>query len=339
MEKKRLDWLDCTRGIGIILVVLTHSATTVLRENYKLAKAIYEGSFFIDRQLLMVLSGYVFYLAKSHYKKLNNIEFFKKKVQRILVPYIVYSFIVYLFFQVINEIPFLEAIMEYSVYKKLNIVSWAKGILTGTNNYTLHLWFLYDLFIYVCITYILMKKFKNWEKIIVVSWGILTVLSYLLEWKQNGIIDNLIYFYTWFLMGIVLCPKIKDCKIWMWGIAIGYGYFILYHLFECERMENQILELLYQLTKGAAIIGIIQLGKELRGKILYICKYIGKNSMDIYLFSQPFFGSCIGVVGYQVFHLPVIVILIISITLSFIVPIIILKILTHTKYLKKLFGH
>lgn len=80
MERQRLDWVDALKGLAIVAIVLGHT---------HIAFRAYLYSFHIP--LFLAVSGYLF--DESRFA--NPLEFLRKKVRTILVPYAFLSFISY----------------------------------------------------------------------------------------------------------------------------------------------------------------------------------------------------------------------------------------------------
>jgi fucose 4-O-acetylase-like acetyltransferase len=84
--KKRLDWIDAVKGLGIILIVLSHCG-------------ISNG--YIQHAMLFLTAGYVsmfFVLAGYNSKEEDILPAVKKKFKRLIIPYITYGALAILLF-------------------------------------------------------------------------------------------------------------------------------------------------------------------------------------------------------------------------------------------------
>lgn len=80
MEKKRNQWLDVAKGITIILMVLGHTSIPQVASNFIWA---------FHMPLFFIASGWC-----TNWNKLGFVEFSKRKVQTLLIPFFAYSAIV-----------------------------------------------------------------------------------------------------------------------------------------------------------------------------------------------------------------------------------------------------
>lgn len=79
LNTQRIDWIDQVKGFGIILVVYGHNFPSI--EDY-----IYS----FHMPLFFLLAG-IFHPKKS------NFQVIKKRVQQILIPYFLWSFLLFIF--------------------------------------------------------------------------------------------------------------------------------------------------------------------------------------------------------------------------------------------------
>ena len=81
--KNRIEWIDYSKGILIILVIAGHAIPEFDLHLDYLAHFIYS----FHMPAFFILSGYLF-----RYKKdINTVEFAKKKAKQLLIPYIIFS--------------------------------------------------------------------------------------------------------------------------------------------------------------------------------------------------------------------------------------------------------
>lgn len=117
--------------------------------------------------------------------------------------------------------------------------------------------------------------------------------------------------------------------------CLMFGIFIyMLKYFNMLYINPQLVFIVDLFIKGSIVVGIISLFTVYENTVF---DYLGKHSMEIYLFHQPFWGSCFGSVFYGVLHLPLWVVVIVSFILSIIIPLIISRFL-YTIKLNVLFG-
>lgn len=141
--KKRLQYLDICKGMGIFLVVLGH----VLQNN---PFRIWIYSFHMP--LFFFLSGYTFFYNKV----LNFKEFIENKFKSIIIPYFLFSFIWYLYW-LSFERNMRPDTLNIQAFKPL------LGIFYGVGNgswlvFNIALWFLPCLFITEVVFYCIIRS-------------------------------------------------------------------------------------------------------------------------------------------------------------------------------------
>lgn len=136
--KERIAWIDVSKGIGMLLVILGHT----LPLNNRLCAYIYT----FHMPLFFFLSGYVFSSKGTFW------ELIKKKSNSLLLPYVIYMG---LGLCVTLLIPLWRtALFDYG---------WLKDIISGSpeNMHNSSIWFLLCLF-EVCIVFFFIEKLPDW---------------------------------------------------------------------------------------------------------------------------------------------------------------------------------
>lgn len=148
MGKLRIKSIDIAKGIGILLIIIGH----VSENNY-----INFFTYSFDVPLFFFLSGYL-------YKNtLQPMVYIKKKVGKILVPYIMFGLISYLYWVLIERNLRNQTVSPIDALINLFIAQ------PGENSYIFNvaLWFLPCLFITDILFYFLKRKLKK-DKILAV---------------------------------------------------------------------------------------------------------------------------------------------------------------------------
>ena len=330
---QRVDWIDIAKGIAIVFIILLHSCTSAIRDIDFGAFLIYSFTVTSAVPVLMFLSGCSFALRKEEYCKLELKNYLKKKASALLVPYFVYALLIYMIFEIANHIHGIGPIMASVGYGHMNFVVFAKGLFIGNNEFSMHLWYLYALFLFDVIAYLVIK-YSNKYILLIVSVllfviSLIYVFSGAMAWV--GAVHGLIFFAIGICFGEIkynTLTMIAAMILWItlfymyinWQLYYGNDYFL----------PNRFIPF-------AAIIVISSLSKLLRGSLAKILRYLGLRSMVLYLFQQPFFGSALGTVLVSVLRVPTFFAVMMCIIASFTMPLLIRRIFVRYGWFRFLF--
>ncbi|MCR5102387.1 MAG: acyltransferase [Butyrivibrio sp.] len=333
--KKRVEWIDIARGIGIIMAMLIHSCTSVIRNQDYGVNLFYAFTSTSSMPLMIFLSGCSVKLNSKRYMEMSLKDFAKKKLLSFMLPYFSYSAIVYIIFVITNFLPFTGPMMKNLGYGNISFLRFLIGLIIGNNHFSIHVWFLYVLFIYEMIAYLIFKYVKRDYVFIIIS-----VAAYFIEINVDTSISmawmsGLLYF-MFFTLGIYMYRK----RINKWvGIACFFLWMIAYGIYAFMGLNdfyrNYILALAIPLF---AITSISWYGQMKKKKSPVQLRWLGRKSMSLYLFQQPFFGSALGTILYKVVGFPAWPSVIICIIASFVLPLVIRAILVRYRICRVLFN-
>ena len=241
MIKNRIKWIDISKGIGIILVLMGHISKIKIINN-----VIYA----FHMPLFFMISGYL-------YK--NKKEFVKNKVKKVLIPYFIFSIFSFLYWLIIERHIRSQSISPLDAFSNIFI---AKG---GSDNYIFNvvLWFLPCLFITETIFWILEKNFST-KKI-----GIIVFLSSIIGFIYPKIVDfrlpfcidifftSIVFYYIGYIFKNYIELKTKEKIRYKENIIILIGVCITIYLAIIENgadMTN-LRFTYYTIFYIAAIIG------------------------------------------------------------------------------------
>lgn len=339
VNTNRIEWLDIARGIGLFCVILGHSVTTVIRENSSAAMWIYNTVYYFHMSLLFFISGTAFGLKIEKYKKVQILDYIKDKAKRLLIPYVLYSFILFIIFSIANIVPGISNKLVSSGYGKISFFEWLYQLLIGDNLYCQHLWYIYSLFILSVLAFLSVRFFGRYFGIITVVLAIFINLMWS-DSNRIAIIWKTAYVIVWFFAGAAIGlrkemeNRNKIILIILVPLMILLRNRVPYYYGDTFYIPLRYVTLFVIIM---AIIAVSQLLSRLGSRPLV---WLGRESFPIYLFHQPFFGSGIGVVLYGILKLPIPIVIMISIVLSIFVPIGINSFIekTNTKIGKMLIG-
>lgn len=338
---KRISWLDIARGIGIVLVVLGHVMTTPIRYSNAYAMTIYNTVYYFHMPLLLFVSGVAFESCADRYMKTDTPKYIGKKITKLIIPYLSYSFLVYLIFTFVNVFPYTTKYLQNTEYGFISFGDWIVGLVSGKNIYCIHLWYIYSLFLLSILSFLLLKITKHYYKYIVL---IIALLLYLFKSQiHNSGIDifwKTAYFAIWFSFGLFYKADASIKKDAVWG-SVGFILCIIFkYLLKYEITLYGWVKWTYNIVTIFTIIEVVILiSKVLSFAKDKIFSYLGRNSFPIYLFHQPFCGSGIGLVLFGMLHLNVYVVMFVSFTLCFAFPLLVNRILSnrHFSVLRRIF--
>lgn len=273
MEKKRIEWLDVSKGIGIILVVLGHAAISR-------PFAYYIFSFHMP--LFYFLSGFLLNVDKYD----SFLSFGKSRFKRLIIPYVVFSFISVILISIINGLQVDQ--IYFSNFFKALIVSKRNEIF-----YNVPLWFLTSLFTVEMMFYILRKVIKN----NLILFGIVSIMGFIgymyiqrwmlpmLPWTFDASVFYMV-FYGLGHLAKVYYAKLKALK-WLVGplIFLNIAYLLSYTtVSNLITFANKSAATGYLLTLIISIAGIVTcavVSEYLKDS--HFLKVIGRNSMIIFI--------------------------------------------------------
>jgi fucose 4-O-acetylase-like acetyltransferase len=327
--EERIKWLDTAKGVGIILVILGHAVTTAIREDSKVAMLLYNFIYFFHMPFLFYLSGCGYRLSKERYLKLELKDFMKKRAKALLIPYVTYSLLVYLFFTICNYLPYVGQVLWKAGYGGISVTKWLYDLIRGDNFYSVHLWYIYALFFMTILSFLLHRLFHN-TQVFLVAAVLLLMLTQLLNLEFLGAFCKLMFYYIWFAIGVNFDLR----KVSKLQAIIAFMVSLIYVIYRFIYLDPNIdlsliwdIKILNIFLKIGFVIAAVKISFLLTGKIEQVFHFFGENSFGIYLFHQPFFGSCLGTFLYGFLNMPILLVLIITVTLSILCPFIIIRIL------------
>lgn len=185
MNKQRLDYIDILKGIGILMVIFSHSGA----EGWLMSNM---GDFFVP--LFFIASGYTYKYHGESY-----LHLFSKRAVRLLKPYFFFSIIMLLLYQRFSIYDILGVF--YSRYCLYPYHSIDNIFLMGGGNPPL--WFLTSM-LSAYIPFLILMKYQEKAKFILLFFALYTFgcqyLPILLPWN----LDNACLVAAFMYAGVVL---------------------------------------------------------------------------------------------------------------------------------------
>ena len=199
--KKRIDYFDLARGVGIILVILGHI------EYIPRGLRTYIISFHMP--LFFVISGMLLMINREAER--DTKQLFSKKLKNIMYPYC--------YFSVID-------IIVYIIYFLLTgrDGGWQTVLMDAIQSVTLYgmtvLWFLPALFISELLLLILIKKFSKLAPVIVAVIFLAALFLNNILQAQNQLYGNRAWFAVFYMVALMVVRAL----ICMFFVGFGYGF-------------------------------------------------------------------------------------------------------------------
>lgn len=265
----RLEWVDATRGVGIILVAFCHIYFEYTR--------VYIYSFLIP--LFFIVSGFVY--QKDKY--LDVFSFARQRARSLLFPYFLWSFVLFLLWAIADS-------GEFSILKGFS------GIFVGICDHEyldwgMMMWFIPTLYLTEVIYDFLVRKSRHLHFFV----GLLTGLGYAysmyvksaLPWGLNISLVMLFFFH----IGVVSVDYVKRQRKKM--LAFFFPVFVMVYFFS-SWMNNEIYSelgdfsnpLLYMVSGVSGSFMIVILLRLIRIKWL---ETVGCSTLVIMIFHLRFF--------------------------------------------------
>lgn len=284
MQKRRIDWIDCAKGIGILLVIFGHSLTG-------------SGSLIEYLLLAAIFSFHMplfFILSATTFKFSDSIETFKTKTVKAFRHLVLPALVIYLIRSIIS---FVDEPMNISTFLKdrLFTLLFASGVSLNIGNLHIRefgmIWFFIVLFIG-----------RSFYDFIHINAGKSELVIFCLIMSALGAIvgryqflplslDIVLAVMPLFFVGEMLKKQERDNNtlLWclisgvLWLVSFGCVYYFGHGFLELAARKYP----LYPLCLICAVFGTLFIG--------YICqlisevkvlndplKYIGKNSIYLY---------------------------------------------------------
>lgn len=253
--KKRIEWVDLAKGVGILLVVYGHVILGIHDADIGFSGINYDIQHSVIYTVHMPLFFFLSGLFAIRWVKRDAKVAILQKVKSLLIPYFIWG--------IVQGI--IMSIFAGSTNGKMNITSILKLPIKPFGQF----WFVYDLFWIFLIYYVATNFFKlNLKSIFVIS-AILSVVSPMIHFWQVG---RILYYLPFFMMGIVIATlqfginKLNTVALIVIFLLLNAAYFLL----NMGLVLNSILETITAVIGIAMIINI--LSKFNSGWLAYIGK-------------------------------------------------------------------
>jgi surface polysaccharide O-acyltransferase-like enzyme len=279
VKREKLLELDYMRVIACFAVMIVHISATGVTEYIhgsfpNIVMTLLNRSFKFTTPIFIFLSGVTGFYGYRN-KEFNYFEFIGKRLNKVLIPYLVWCAIYYFVYIRLG-------------YYSFNVKFFLKSIAQGTMSY--HLYFviiIIQLYLLGPIFYNLVKKSKNRIRLLVVS-AIIT--SLFVEYLRFDLSDRVFLKYMFFYMfGMFVTLEHEKFTPWLkkHSILVIMGYILSGLSYTLVSYYNlKIYSFVWFLFSTLSILFVYLVGlisKEKLHKIYGFIKIFGQSSYYIYL--------------------------------------------------------
>lgn len=280
-ERTIIQWVDVARFLCAFFVVLAH--VTGWGSNGNFAQSFYYSISRVGVPIFFLLSGYLL-LSKEE----NLSVFFKKRISKVLIPFLVWS--------IIYDAAYSQPITE-TVFSLKSAIGLFVRIIRGPR--AGHLWFLYyliGLYLLVPILRVFVKHARKTEFLYYVFlWLLVTSFLPIIEAFtpiKNGFEIYMASGYLgYYLLGYYIGNAENSTKLFYWGVGLFiFGFLTTFSVFyfDLPPLDNELVFRSYtsfnivMMSLGAFIL-MKTLGEKSGTAFSKLSKAASQHSFGIYL--------------------------------------------------------
>lgn len=299
-DNQRIIWLDFAKGIGIILVLLGHSFRDEMITSFIALSYIKHFIYLFHMPFFFFLSGASLIVINRNLDE-KIWPYILNRFKRLVVPALIYSFLIYLFFLCAWYTP-ARKYLQNSAYNMVSIGEYIKLTLLKENPYCVHVWYAIALFVIDSFVFLVLKISKGITNQVLRALELIVIqivfLFIILKWQQPTYMVHKILTYTvYYFLGFLIIDFIVKKSVWISCSIIPGTIMCIWYV------RNEIFvynALYYALCVPLMISGLTALCVLICRKTEFrlIERFFGKNSFTIYLLHQPICGF----VGVMLIH-------------------------------------
>ncbi len=318
--KTKINWLSIVQGWAMLWVVIGHSYLGNFEDGPSWENALMHFAYSFHMPLLMVISGYLFYVTRLNCRR-DDGEYrwtYKSviidKTIRLLVPYLFFTIIAFIIKLAIPE--------EVSRSAVLSVGQIARAFIFPNDNPLRELWFIFTLFLMFLLTPVWRYSLNKRVLRFVVLFALI-ILHYWHPETEFLCIGRVCAYSVYFYIGL-LCSQLslpdKVFKPWKWLLLVGgAGLFVAGRLIDTN-----------MITALGGIAGSLALAMIFDQFIPRLFFSFRTYTYQIYL--MGIFAQLFVKLMYRHFSLPYIPVFIVCIVFGLYIPVLVSKCLERINW-------
>jgi fucose 4-O-acetylase-like acetyltransferase len=334
----RLAWIDISKGVAMLMVLIGHCMRDGMRTSSPALDVIYRSVYIFHMAWFFWLSGYSYRLSRNRNRQ--PLQIAGRRLRKQFPYWILYTLFVFAAFTLAMAIPSLKKILSGAGYERIGIGNYMVSAFQANNPWAYHLWFLLVLIIITVIVALADALFRGQHttqvSIVLIVLGVagLACYDYISVGNWWRLYNYLSLYLPIFCIGILMADiKIPDTIAWIWG-ALGLAYIVIRVACFSDFSGNSLrvtgwTRFAVYLAGDLLLPGLmVCLGRIFEKGLFPITgpgkkffNFLGKESLTIYLWHQPFCCAFLGTLLYGRMHLPALVVmafcLVVSLAVSY----------------------